>query len=64
MMIGDNDFQKPETSKERDADKMRDTQPGIASKSDPLLALVGSGRDLWANEHADEYVDRLREGWE
>lgn len=31
---------------------------------DPLLALYGSGRKLWADEHADEYVARLREGWE
>lgn len=31
---------------------------------DALLALRGSGRDLWADEHADEYVNRLREGWE
>jgi hypothetical protein len=31
--------------------------------SDPLLSLVGSGRELWAEEHADEYVDRLRAGW-
>jgi hypothetical protein len=31
---------------------------------DALLALRGSGRDLWADEHADEYVKRLREGWE
>lgn len=30
---------------------------------DPLLALAGSGRKLWADEHADEYVQRLREGW-
>ena len=34
-----------------------------ASESDPLLALAGSGRDLWKSEHADEYVKRLREGW-
>ncbi len=33
-------------------------------KNDPLLALRGSGRKLWADEHADEYVRRLREGWE
>jgi hypothetical protein len=33
-------------------------------KSDPLLALYGSGKDLWADEPADEYVRRLREGWE
>jgi hypothetical protein len=31
---------------------------------DPLLALYGSGREIWADEHADEYVARLREGWE
>jgi len=28
-----------------------------------LLALAGSGRELWADEPADEYVRRLREGW-
>jgi hypothetical protein len=32
--------------------------------ADPLLALRGSGRRLWKDEHADEYVRRLREGWE
>jgi len=29
--------------------------------TDPLLALVGTGKKLWADEHADEYVNRLRE---
>jgi hypothetical protein len=33
-------------------------------KNDPLLALYGDGKDLWADEHADEYVRRIREGWE
>ena len=33
-------------------------------KFDALLSLAGSGRDLWSKEHADEYVNRLREGWE
>lgn len=28
---------------------------------DPLLALRGTGKALWADEHADEYVRRLRE---
>jgi hypothetical protein len=37
---------------------------GNASQSDPLLALRGSGKRLWADEHADDYVRRLREGWE
>ena len=35
-----------------------------AIESDPLLALYGSGKKLWADEHADEYVARLRAGWE
>lgn len=35
-----------------------------ASAGDPLLALQGSGKRLWADEHADDYVRRLREGWE
>jgi hypothetical protein len=33
-------------------------------KNDPLLALYGDGKDLWADEPADEYVRRIREGWE
>ena len=33
-------------------------------KNDPLLSLRGSGKHIWADEHADEYVNRLREGWE
>jgi hypothetical protein len=33
-------------------------------KNDPLLALYGDGKDLWADEKADDYVQRLREGWE
>jgi hypothetical protein len=33
-------------------------------KNDPLLALYGDGKDLWAEEKADDYVRRLREGWE
>ena len=35
-----------------------------ARKQDPLLALRGSGKHLWADEHADDYVRRLRAGWE
>jgi hypothetical protein len=34
------------------------------SKNDPLLDAVGSGKNLWADEPVDEYVRRLREGWE
>jgi len=31
---------------------------------DPLLRLRGSGKEIWKDEHADEYIRRLREGWE
>ncbi len=31
-----------------------------ALQADPLLSLRGSGKDLWADEHADEYVRRLK----
>lgn len=34
---------------------------GTLPENDPLLKLVGSGKELWADEHADEYVRRLRE---
>jgi hypothetical protein len=37
---------------------------GDRIKNDPLLALRGSGKHIWAGEHADEYIRRLREGWE
>jgi hypothetical protein len=31
---------------------------------DPLMKLSGSGKELWADEPADEYVERLRQGWQ
>jgi len=33
-------------------------------ENDPLLESQGSGKTLWADESADEYVRRLRAGWE
>jgi hypothetical protein len=41
----------------------RQSRRAEAEEDDPLLALRGSGKQLWADEHADEYVRRLREGW-
>jgi hypothetical protein len=35
-----------------------------ACQRDPLLALYGSGKKIWSDEHADERVARLRAGWE
>lgn len=34
------------------------------AESDPLMALAGSGLHLWAGERPDDYVRRMREGWE
>ena len=31
---------------------------------DPILELRGLGREIWADEDADAYVRRLREGWQ
>lgn len=29
-------------------------------KDDPLIRLIGSGKHIWADEHADDYVENLR----
>ena len=31
---------------------------------DAILSLRGLGREIWADEDADEYVHRLRKGWQ
>ena len=36
----------------------------IRMENDPLLLARGSGKQMWSDEPADEYVRRLREGWE
>ncbi|HEX3986442.1 MAG TPA: hypothetical protein VHX13_07515 [Acidobacteriaceae bacterium] len=43
---------------------LKSREKTVRREFDPLLALRGSGRDLWANQHADEFVKSLREGWE
>jgi len=37
-------------------------RPGLkpAYEDDPLIRLIGSGKHIWADEHADEYVENLR----
>ena len=44
-------------------DWSRNSRPD-SDESDPLLRLRGTGAHLWADETPDEYVERLREGWE
>ncbi|MGA2571752.1 MAG: hypothetical protein ABSF23_14645 [Terracidiphilus sp.] len=34
--------------------------PQMQFEEDPLILLIGSGREIWADEHADEYVENLR----
>ena len=36
------------------------SRPFFSIDDDPLLRLRGSGKHIWADEHADEYVERLR----
>ena len=31
---------------------------------DPILSLRGLGKEIWANENADEFVQRQRAGWQ
>ncbi len=33
-------------------------------KNDPILAMRGLGKEIWADIDADEYVRQLREDWE
>jgi len=40
--------------------EIRETAAPINWEDDPLIRLIGSGRHIWANEHADEYVENLR----
>lgn len=40
------------------------TEKSVEPEADPLLSLAGSGNQLWATEPGDEFVKRLREGWE
>lgn len=35
------------------------TKP-VIYEDDPLIRLIGSGEHIWADEHADEYVENLR----
>ena len=37
---------------------------GKTPEGDPLMDLAGSGRKLWSDESPDDYVQRLREGWQ
>jgi hypothetical protein len=45
-------------------DEWSSTANANPKEADPLLSLRGSGKQLWASEHADDYVRRLRESWE
>lgn len=40
--------------------KERETLSAPNYEDDPLIRLIGSGKHIWADEHADEYVENLR----
>lgn len=42
--------------------RLRQSEHRRPALFDPLLGLRGSGRGLWGNEDAVEYIRRLREG--
>jgi len=44
--------------------RMASGDDGHLLTNDPLLNLAGSGKKLWADEHGDEYIRRLRQNSE
>lgn len=40
--------------------KPRESPAPLNFDDDPFIRLIGSGRETWADEHADEYVENLR----
>ncbi|HTV05156.1 MAG TPA: hypothetical protein VME86_07280 [Acidobacteriaceae bacterium] len=62
-MAGKNNQKVHHKSEPSDPDNLRSAL-NTGNRFDSLLVLIGSGRDLWADEHVDDYVNRLREGWE
>jgi hypothetical protein len=35
-----------------------------SKETDPILGLRGSGKEIWVGETPDDYVNRVRGGWE
>ena len=35
-----------------------------SKETDPILGLLGLGKEIWVGENPDEYVRRVRGGWE
>jgi len=33
-------------------------------ENDPILGLRGLGKEIWVNEKPDDYVSRIRGGWD
>jgi hypothetical protein len=45
-------------------DERFERRPLPHAEEDSILELRGLGKGLWADEHPDDYIRRLREGWE
>ena len=35
-----------------------------SKETDPILGLRGLGKEIWVGEEPDDYVSRVRGGWE
>ena len=44
--------------------RREDADADVEGVDDPILALRGMGKEMWADEDADAYVERLRQGWQ
>ena len=42
----------------------KDAGADVEGVDDPILTLRGMGKETWADEDADAYVERLRQGWQ
>jgi hypothetical protein len=45
------------------AEKFAGKRKGV-KETDPILELRGLGKEIWVGEEPDEYVSRVRGGWE
>lgn len=58
-----NEVGSAKASLHRKGPGVKDAAGPSSSAGDPVLGLRGRGRHIWADEDADAYVRRQREGW-
>ena len=50
-------------SPHRECPRVKYAAGASSNAGEPILGLRGRGRHIWADEDADAYVRRQREGW-